>query len=415
MTVAWELKEISEIAEIYNGNSISKKDKEKLYSGIIDGTPYVGTKDVGFDHVIDYDNGVLIPEAKTKDFKTAPADSVLVCSEGGSAGRKVAHNIRDTHFGNKLFAIVPGASAVGKFIYYYTLSAEFQKSFKALMAGVIGGVSLKKFKSIKLPICPKSEQKRIVALLDEAFSGIDSAIANTDKNLANARELFESYLSEIFGREMQGATKTTLAKLCEPKTITYGVIKLGDHISDGVPCLRTSNVRRLWIDTDGMKLISPSLSEQYERTILNGGEVLVNVRGTLGGVAVASTDMKGWNVSREVAVVPVDNHQIDPHYAAYWIATKESQNWLTGVIKGVAYKGINLTDLRELPIYLPDIDRQAKIVSDLNGMALTTRNLVDLYSRKLIALDELKQSLLLKAFSGELTADNNDQMDEEVA
>src|SRR5262249_52298115 len=106
-----------------------------------------------------------------------------------------------------------------------------------------------------------------------------------------------------------------LEALCEPRrVITYGVIKLGNEVDGGVPCLRTSNVRWLRVETSGMKRISKSLSEEFGRTVLRGGEVLVNVRGTLGGVAIASPEMAGWNVSREVAVVPVDASKADPMF-----------------------------------------------------------------------------------------------------
>jgi type I restriction enzyme S subunit len=259
------------------------------------------------------------------------------------------------------------------------------------------------------------EQKRIVAILDEAFAGIERAVANTEKNLSNARELFESYLNSEFAVKISSGRAVSLAKLCQPRTITYGVIKLGNHINDGVPCLRTSNVRRLKIETEKMKRIGPELSQKYHRTVLRGGEVLVNVRGTLGGVAVVEEKMKGWNVSREIAVAPVEQNKILPSFAAYFIATKASQEWLTGVQKGVAYRGINLADLRKLPIFLPSLENQARIVGKLDEMMNFCSELEQIAQRKLAALSELKQSLLQKAFSGELSADPERALKEAAA
>ena len=205
----------------------------------------------------------------------------------------------------------------------------------------------KSLNSIAIPMPPLPEQKQIVAILDEAFEGIDRAIANTEKSLTNARELFESYLNTIFTQKDEQAEIFKLADLCERgRVITYGVIKLGEQVDDGVPCLRTSNVRWLNIDLKGIKRISPSLSAEYKRTVLKGGEVLVNVRGTLGGVAATTPEMAGWNISREVALIPIDFKRVHPNYLAYWIGSKTNQNWLTGVHKGAAYTGINLEDLR---------------------------------------------------------------------
>ena len=242
-----------------------------------------------------------------------------------------------------------------------------------------------------------------MAILDEAFAAIATATANAEKNLENARELFESQLERAFA-EVRAVGRTPLSDLCySDRIITYGVIKLGNAQSDGTPCLRTSNVRRLRIDTNGVKRISPELSKEYKRTVLCGGEVLVNVRGTLGGVSVVPKAMAGWNVSREVAVVPARQKDIAPEFLSLCIATRESQSWLTGAVKGVAYKGINIADLRRLPIPVPSMKLQLEIASRLNEAELLTEEVAARYQEKLSTLGSLRQALLNMAFTGQLT------------
>ena len=258
-------------------------------------------------------------------------------------------------------------------------------------------------REIPIPLPPLPEQRRIVALLDEAFAGIATAKANAEKNLQNARALFESHLQSVFTERGEGWVEKTLGELCETsRVITYGVIKLGEEVADGVPCLRTSNVRWLRIETEGMKRIAPALSAEYSRTVLKGGEVLVNVRGTLGGVAVVEPEMAGWNVSREVAVVPIDSTKVNPAFLSYLIGSGISQKWLGKVKKGAAYVGINIEDLRLLPVSAPTLEKQVQLIEHLNEMEEETRRLEFLYQRKLAALDALKQSLLHQAFSGNL-------------
>jgi type I restriction enzyme S subunit len=128
----------------------------------------------------------------------------------------------------------------------------------------------------------------------------------------------------------------------------------------------------------------------------------VNVRGTLGGVAVAAPEMAGWNVSREVAVVPVNTSQINPAFLSYLIGSGTSQHWLGGVKKGAAYIGINIEDLRLLPVNAPKMERQLEVVEHLDLLQEDTRRLARLYERKRTALDALKKSLLHQAFSGQL-------------
>ncbi len=152
------------------------------------------------------------------------------------------------HFGNKLYAIVPKDTVVAKYLYYYVLSKEFKDSFFGQMTGLIGGVSLKKFKTIKVPVPHISKQKQLISILDEAFNGIDTAIANTEKNLANARELFESYLNSVFSQRNAQWEQKTLGEVCEnldskriPITKSkrksgripyYGASGVVDHVDD---------------------------------------------------------------------------------------------------------------------------------------------------------------------------------------
>ena len=207
----------------------------------------------------------------------------------------------------------------------------------------------------------------------------------------------------MFTQQGKGWAEKRLSTLClDGKVVTYGVVQLGDEVPDGVPCLRTSNVRWLRIDIEGMKRIAPKLSTSYSRTVLEGGEVLVNVRGTLGGVGLALPEMRGWNVSREVAVAPVDPKKVNPRFAAYCIGSGVSQDWLGGMKKGAAYVGINIEDLRNLPVHAPSLKEQGQLAAHLDALSAETQRLTQIYEQKLAALAALKKSLLHQAFSGEL-------------
>jgi type I restriction enzyme S subunit len=97
----WEVKRLSEIGKVYNGNSINEKVKKENYQGIEVGLPYIATKDISYESEIDYDNGVKIPFEEKSAFKIAPENTVLICAEGGSAGRKIGFTNQQVCFGNK--------------------------------------------------------------------------------------------------------------------------------------------------------------------------------------------------------------------------------------------------------------------------------------------------------------------------
>jgi type I restriction enzyme S subunit len=299
-----------------------------------------------------------------------------------------------------------------RFLHFMLISRDYKN--RLLAVGEDGGstrqaITKAQLQEFEVEFPPLAEQQRIVGLLDEAFAGLATAQAHAAKNLQNARALFESHLQSVFTQRGPGWVEKPLSALSEPgRIITYGVVQLGEEVPDGVPCLRTSNVRWLRIETEGMKRIAAKLSGNYSRTILRGGEVLVNVRGSLGGVAVASESMRGWNISREVAVAPVDSRKADPRFVALSIGAGVSQKWLGGVKKGAAYVGINIEDLRNLPVHHPPLEDQARLVSHLDALSEETQRLAALYTRKLAALEALealealKKSLLHQAFTGQL-------------
>ena len=155
---------LGEVCQMYTGDSIAESEKKAKYYGIADGFSYISTKDISFDNQIDYENGVRIPFENT--FRRARKSSVLMCIEGGSAGRKIAVTDREVRFGNKLCNF--NADKVSnRYIYFYLQSPAFQKSFRDNLTGMIGGVSLRRLNSMPFPLPPLAEQERIVERLDE--------------------------------------------------------------------------------------------------------------------------------------------------------------------------------------------------------------------------------------------------------
>ena len=163
----WQWTRLSCISSIYTGNSISEAEKRAKFMGV-QGRYYIGTKDVGFDNKIVYDNGISIPLQYERDFRIALANSILMCIEGGSAGKKIAILNQDVCFGNKLCCFSPFME-IGKFIYYYLQSPSFIDLFNQNKTGIIGGVSIAKVKDIVIPLPPLMEQQRIVAQIDGLF------------------------------------------------------------------------------------------------------------------------------------------------------------------------------------------------------------------------------------------------------
>lgn len=177
---------LGDVCQMYTGDSIAESEKNAKYRGLADGFSYVGTKDISFDNQINYDNGIRIPFEN--NFRRAYKSSVLMCIEGGSAGRKIAITDREVRFGNKLCNFYSNGVS-NEYIYFYLQSPAFKRSFRDSVTGMIGGVSLRRLNLIPFPLPPLSEQKKIVARLEELLAEVNQ-LARYEQELTELEENF---------------------------------------------------------------------------------------------------------------------------------------------------------------------------------------------------------------------------------
>lgn len=136
------------------------------------GCEYIATKDVGFDGKICYKNGVAIPDDYMDNFRIAPSGSVLMCIEGGSAGRKIGMLEQSVCFGNKLCCFAPYGD-IAQYIMYYLQSPTFLEIFNSNKNGIIGGVSVNNLKQLIIPLPPFCEIKRIEKCVNQLIKSIE--------------------------------------------------------------------------------------------------------------------------------------------------------------------------------------------------------------------------------------------------
>jgi type I restriction enzyme S subunit len=193
----WIWLRLGEIGFIFNGDSINATVKEQRYTNIEEGYPYVSTKDVGYGFEdIDLYNGVKIPKDEPK-FKLARKNTILICAEGGSAGKKMGIITEESCFGNKLFAIHEFGGISSKFILIFYGSVFFQNEFQSRMSGIIGGISRNKFSEIPICIPPLEEQQAIVSIVEELFKEVDTLSQQATEHIALKRSYAQATLQRL--------------------------------------------------------------------------------------------------------------------------------------------------------------------------------------------------------------------------
>lgn len=297
--------------------------------------------------------------------------------------------------------------------FYYMLS---RLNLPSLAKGVKPGINRNDVYAIEQFIPPLPEQKHIVAILDEAFAGIATAVANTEKNLANTRELFESYLNSVFSQRGEGWEETRLSDCAiSVSTGPFGsLLHKSDYVYDGVPLVNPVNIVGSEIVPDENKLISDKTKERLQAYILRKGDIVIARRGEIGRCTVINEEQDGWVCGTGCFFIrprPV----VNSYFLASMIRSDIYRTELERQSTGATMKNISNKALSNLIIVLPNKAEQEIVVKKLVELSEQSHSLESIYQRKLTALTELKQSLLQKAFSGELTAEAEPIMEEVVA
>ena len=255
--------------------------------------------------------------------------------------------------------------------------------------------------SLSIPVPKFAEQRRIVAILDEAFAGLATAIANTEKNLKNASELFDSYLNSILAQHNEWKI-VSLGSTSERVTVGHVGITSPHYRPAGVLFLRTQNVSKTGLRLDDVKYVTREFHESSLKSRIQPGDILISrVITDRINCALIPPGFEEANCANVILVRP--SKQLSSQYLLYYIRSKVAQSELLGRRKGSAQQVVNTQVLKEWSIKLPILSEQMKAVAALDEVAEHVRRLEQGYQGKLAFFSELKQSILQKAFSDELT------------
>jgi len=316
-------------------------------------------------------------------------------------------------FAQRIIVMQPNREMLDStFLKYMLLSNLMQERIRAKGTGAtVQGIKSQLLKKILISF-PRSllEQKRIVSIVDQAFEGIDGAIANTKKNLANARELFESYLNAIFTQKGDGWKEKKLGDIATfrnglnfTKNSKGGAIKIA-----GVKDFQNN----FWLQEDQLESVIID-GELKEIDILRKGDILTvrsNGNKELIGRCILVSDLSEKTSHSGFTIrIRIEREDIYLPFIVHFLKSKKLRKQLTESGGGINISSLNQQGLSLIMMSFPSFMEQKAIVAGIDDLAIETQRLEAIYRRKLAALTELKQSILQKAFTGELTADTANQ------
>lgn len=254
---------------------------------------------------------------------------------------------------------------------------------------------------------PLPEQQRIAGILDEAFEGITTARANAEKNLQNARALFESHLNDVFTKREEGWVKDKLQSLTTK--IGSGATPLGGqeaYKAEGVSLIRSLNIHDMGFRYERLAFLDDEQAEDLSNVAIQPRDVLLNITGaSVARCCVVPEDVLPARVNQHVSIIRPVSEKLNPEFLHYLLISRPYKILLlqTAEEGGSTRQAITKAQIQEFQITYPkSLGEQRTIVAKLDLLATETQHLESIYRRKLEALEELKKSLLHQAFTGEL-------------
>ena len=362
-----EWKTIDDISKnVFAGGTPSTKHEE-YYDGDI---PWIRSGEIDFNTITKAERNITKEGYNNSSAKLIRSGSVVMAMTGATVAKSAIVEF-ETSANQSVCAIETDESVANyKYVYFY-LSKDYFK-IKSSAQGALTSLNLSMIKQIEIPIPSLSEQERIVGILDTFTASID----NLKAQIAQRRKQYEYYRDQLLdldgkpGVEMK-TLESVVSKDC---SLSYGIVQPGDDVPNGVSVVRPVDLISMFVEREGLKKTTKTISDSYKRTILKGNEILFCVRGTTGIMSLASEELKGCNVTRGIVPISFDNN-VTKMFVYYQLKSFRLQRVIGDKTNGTALRQINIKDLRLLSLLLPSLQEQRRIVSILDTFEASISNL----------------------------------------
>jgi len=398
MKQGWEFKKLGEVCEIKNGGT-PKSDNEKYWNGEF---KWITPKDMGKlsnKYVDETPRKITALGLQKSSAKLIPQNSIILSTRAPIGYLAINTSVMATNQGCR--GIIPSNKIDTHYLYYFlSKSVELLNSlgtgatFKELSSNVLANIP------IPLPTLP--EQKRIVAILDEAFAAIDKAKANAEQNLKNSKELFESYLQSVFENKGDDWEEKKVKEIGLAQTGTTPKTAEKENYGDFIPFIKPADVDFSCVGD--IRYNNEGLSEvglRKSRKMEIGSILMVCIGATIGKVGFAEREV---SCNQQINSLTVKK-EFEQKFIYYVMTSKAFQEKVLLEGKGAqaTLPIINKSKWENLTISFPKSKNEQKMfVNKFDALQNKTKKLGTIYQQKIKDLEELKKSILQKAFSGEL-------------
>ena len=383
MKDGWEIKKLGRVCEVIAGQS----PEGKYYNQDGKGIPfYQGKKDFS-------EKFIGSPTTWTTQVTKIARKGDILMSVRAPVG-PVNFVDDEVCIGRGLAGIRTKEDMNRDFLFYQLLF--LQPEIAGREGAVFASINKSEIEALPIAVTTITEQKRIVAILDEAFEGIATAKANAEKNLKNARQLFESYLNSVFSERGEGWVEKRLGDIADVQSGGTPSISQKTYWGGNIPWYSSGELNTIFTFKSERQITEQGLNNSNAK-LFKKGSLLIGMYDTA-ALKMSILDRDGAFNQAIAGVMP--NKQVQMEFLLYAINALKPKLLLER--RGVRQKNLSLGKIKDIILPLPNLAVQQSIVNHINTLATKNKRLESIYQKKIEALDALKKSILLKAFSGKL-------------
>lgn len=382
----WEIKKLGEVCdEIFAGGDVPKNNFSKVKNDEFQIPIYAnGEKNLG---LYGYTNIIKV---------NSPA---LTISGRGTIGFSVVR-LKPFFPIVRLLVLKPNVNTNVKYLKYSIDNCNIKHTGSSIPQLTVPAI-----KSLKIPIPSLKSQEAIVLKIEELFSELDKGI----QDLKTAEQQLKTYRQSI----LKWAFKDLISKKQNFKKLKDITSKIGsgstpkggsDNYHDsGIPLVRSLNIHFDYIKYKNLAFIDLHQAEKLKNVIINENDVLLNITGaSIGRVNIAPKEFDNGRVNQHVSIIRPKNNSFLPKFLKYFIQTSEIQNWISNSNYGVTRQALTKSMLENLEIPLPKVEKQQLIIQEIENCLSVVDKMEESIIQSLEQAETLRQSILKKAFSGEL-------------
>ena len=388
----WVECELKDIFDTSSGGT-PKRGNPAYYGGNI---PWLKSGELNNGIVNEAEEYITEEGLKNSSAKLFPRGSLLIALYGATVGKLGVLDF-DSTTNQAICCIYQNKNYDRDFLFYYLLYKKEYLVNKG-KGGAQPNISQEIIKALKIPVPPLNEQKRIVEKIEEEFGKIDEGI----EKLKLAQEQIRQYRQSVLNQQFKIKHAETLTLNDVTTKINDGTHKTPTYVNVGIPFISVKDIKNKQIYFDDCKFITKEEHEVlYKRCNPEKGDVLITKSGTIGRTAVVDTDII-FDLFVSVALLKPQREKITSEFLMYTLDNYISHIDVKQDVKGGLIKNLHIEDIKKIKINLPTLDEQKQIVKEIEKRFEVAAEVERVITENLEKAEQLKQSILKKAFEGRL-------------